>query len=125
MGTKNKVWRDIDDVVKASYVPDKYKGFDDIMKEIPNHSKSNTKVIYRRKEFVILKARDGFIVVNTKSKYDFKHTHTNNYAYAKSIIDLCIRKKMPDKPTKRLVESLQRVSLDKVYVSKLDRIKEG
>ena len=123
MTNRGKVWVDIDKVVKASSVSDNLKGYDKVMREIPKHSKDNTKVIYRRKEYIILKARDNFIVVNTKSKMEFKHTHTNNFNYAKSLIDLCVRNKIPQKPNKRTVESLQRLSMDKSYLKKLEGLK--
>lgn len=123
MTKKGKVWVDIDNVLKASIVTGDLKGYDRVMKEVPKHSKDNSKVIYRRKEFIILKCRNDFVVVNTKSKMDFKHTHVNNFSYAKSLIDLVVRKKLPNRPNKRTVESLIRLSMDKSYLKKLEGLR--
>ena len=105
-----------------------------IMTEKPNFNKSiqrnikdnsdqgkrnNSQMIYRKKNFIILKAKNSFIVYNKKKKFKEGHTHTNNYNYAKSLIDLCVRKKMPRRPQKRIMESLKRLTNDYKYLEQL------
>ena len=107
-----------------------------IMTEKPNFNKSiqnnisyksyqnksnNSQTIYRKKNFIILKTSNSFIVYNKKKRFKEGHTHTNNYNYAKSLIDLCIRKKMPRRPQKRIMESLKRLTNDYKYLEKLEK----
>lgn len=110
-----------------------------IMTEKPNFDKSiqknikdkldlnkrnNSQTIYRKKNFIILKTKNSFIVYNKKKKFKEGHTHTNNYNYAKSLIDLCIRKKLPRRPQKRIMESLKRLTNDYKYLEKLKEFEE-
>lgn len=110
-----------------------------IMTEKPNFNKSiqknikdkpdlnkrnNSQTIYRKKNFIILKTKNSFIVYNKKKKFKEGHTHTNNYNYAKSLIDLCIRKKLPRRPQKRIMESLKRLTNDYKYLEKLKEFEE-
>ncbi|MFR2777149.1 MAG: hypothetical protein ACLTA8_01845 [Intestinibacter bartlettii] len=47
------------------------------------------------------------------------HTHIHNYNKAKSIIDLAVRKKLPNTPRKWEIESLIRIVKDKEYKKQL------
>lgn len=88
-----------------------------------NH-KENSKVIFRKKNFIILELKKNrYIVLNKKKKFKDGHTHTNNYNYAKSLIDLCVRRKLPRKPQKRIMESLKRLSNDEKYLKELEKFK--
>ena len=51
--------------------------------------------IYERKEYIILKVRKGYIVYNTKKKFENGHTHIQSFEMSKTIIDNNIRKKRP------------------------------
>lgn len=112
-----KVWKELD--LEASDIKGDF--YDNIMREKPNfnHSACNSKVIYRRKNFIIISTGKGFVVHNKKYDFQDAHTHCNNFNYAKSIIDLSVRKKLPQKFNKHLIESLIRVNRDKIYLDKL------
>ena len=88
------------------------------------NKRNNSQTIYRKKNFIILKTKNSFIVYNKKKKFKEGHTHTNNYNYAKSLIDLCIRKKLPRRPQKRIMESLKRLTNDYKYLEKLKEFEE-
>ena len=84
----------------------------------------NSKVIFRKKNFIILELKKNtYIVLNKKKRFKEGHTHTNNFNYAKSLIDLCVRRKLPRKPQKRIMESLKRLSNDEKYLKELDKFK--
>ncbi|HSQ88384.1 hypothetical protein, partial [Romboutsia sp.] len=107
--------------LKACDINNKYKR---MMEEKPNFNKAdNSKVIYRRKSFIILSTGKGFIIHNKKYEFESCHCHVNNFSYAKSIIDLSVRKKMPNRPTKRLIESLIRVNRNSKYIEELEKLK--
>lgn len=76
--------------------------------------------IYRRKEYIIFRVKNGFVVQNTKKEFSEGHTHIKNYNMAKKLIDFAIKKEMP-KNTKNtyILESLYRISNDKDYKEKL------
>ena len=80
--------------------------------------------IYQRKEYSIYKVSNGYIVHNTKKMFKEGHTHVNNYFKAKSIIDLAIRKKVPEKINKWEVESLIRITNDNAYRNRLRSLLE-
>ena len=62
-----KVYKDLNDL-EASDINNRYKR---IMEEKPNFDKrDNSKVVYRRKDYIILSTGKGFIVHN--KKYDFE-----------------------------------------------------
>lgn len=75
--------------------------------------------IYERKEYAIYKVKRGYIVHNTKKHFEEGHTHIHNYNKAKSIIDLAVRKKLPNTPRKWEIESLIRIVKDKEYKKQL------
>lgn len=75
--------------------------------------------IFQRKEYAIYKVKRGYIVHNTKKHFEEGHTHIHNYNKAKSIIDLAVRKKLPNTPRKWEIESLIRIVKDKEYKKQL------
>lgn len=112
-----KIYRDLNDLKASDINNNKYKR---MMQEKPNFNKrDNSKVVYRRKDYIILSTGKGFIIHNKKYDFEGCHTHVQDFSYAKSIIDLSVRKKMPNRPTKRLVESLIRVNRDNKYIEEL------
>lgn len=120
-----KVWKDIDEVMASTQLPDDLKGYRECMEEVPRHNKhnvDNNRVVYRRKEFIIITASGGFVVINKDKGFDKGHTHCNNFQYAKSLIDLSVRKRVPNKPNKYLIESLKRINKDKKYLMDLERV---
>lgn len=118
-------WRDIDEVINISDLRNDLSLYKNIMEEIPKHNKENVdnnKVVYRRKEFIIITASGGFVVINKDKGFDKGHTHCNNLQYAKSLIDLSVRKRVPNKPNKYSIESLKRINKDKKYLMNLERV---
>jgi hypothetical protein len=116
-----KVYKDLNDLEASDINNNKYKR---MMQEKPNFDKAdNSKVVYRRKDFIILSTGKGFIIHNKKYDFNDAHTHCNDFNFAKSIIDLSVRKKMPNRPTKRLIESLLRVNRDSKYIKELEKLR--
>ena len=75
--------------------------------------------IYQRKEYSIYRVGYGYIVHNTNKEFKNGHTHIYNYNKAKSIIDLAVRKKMPNTPRQWEIECLLRIVKDEKYKKKL------
>lgn len=70
------------------------------------------KVVKRIKEFVILKDRRGYVVVNTRGSYD-NHSHVKTEKTAELLINLINNRVVPNSPY--LIESARRVTLDESY----------
>ena len=82
--------------------------------------------IYKRREFNLYSAEDGYIIHNSKGEFSQHHTHINNYHTAKYLIDLAIHKSIPCKHiSSYLIESLIRISFDKNYIENLKRLKNS
>ena len=77
--------------------------------------------IYERKEFMIFKVKNGYIVYNAKKSFQEGHTHLKHFEAAKTAIDLVIRKKIPRSTHSYYLTSLIRISEDDSYI---DKIKE-
>ncbi len=75
--------------------------------------------IFQRKEYSIYRCSDGFVVHNTNKKFENGHTHIRSFKKAKSIVDLCIRKRLPDKPDIWEIESLMRLTRNNAYYNQL------
>ena len=69
--------------------------------------------------------KNGYIVHNTKKHFEEGHTHIHNYNKAKSIIDLAVRKKLPNTPRAWEIESLIRIVKDKKYKDRLRSLLEA
>lgn len=78
--------------------------------------------IYERKEYIILKVKKGYIVYNTKKKFENGHTHIQSFEMSKTIIDNSIRKKRPKTNNLYLIESHIRISNDSKYKQVLEEI---
>ena len=116
-----KKYRDADEVIKATIeVPKDLYLYESLMKEVPNFNKSfGAKKIFQRKEYSIYRVKDGFIIHNTNGNFKNHHTHVRSFNKAKSIVDLCIRKKIPNTPRKWEIESLMRLTRNNAYYNKL------
>lgn len=112
---------DIDKVIKPTIeVDEKLWKFEELMREKPNWDKSEgAKRIFQRKEYSIYKVRQGYIVHNTNKEFSKGHTHVQSFNKAKSIVDLCVRKKLPNTPRRWEIESLMRVTNNNTYGNKL------
>lgn len=75
--------------------------------------------IRSHKEFVIIKANEGYIVYNTKKPFKHGHTHLNNFNAAISAVKLAEHRELPRNRSKYFIESLVRISRDKEYIERL------
>lgn len=81
--------------------------------------------IYRNKQFNVYQYGREYIIHNTNGEFSEHHTHINNYKTAKFLINLALHKSVPKKPiSEYLIDSLIRISTDKVYINKLERLKK-
>ena len=103
------------------------KQYEKLMSEIPNFNKrkDNSIIIYRRGDYIIIKTKKkSYIVINKKKSFKQGHTHTKDFKYSKSLIDLAIRKKLPRKANKKVITSLIRISDDKNYIKNLEEYRK-
>lgn len=115
-----KKWMDADNFFKPTEIKQNQQKFKKLMQEKPNFvKKKGTKKVYTKKEFIILEVSRGYVIYNTNKKFENGHTHGRTFAYAKSLIDLAIRKKLPHSKDKQILISLERISTDKKYIQML------
>ena len=116
-----KRWKEVDEVIKPTIeVPKELWQLEEQMREIPNFNKNfGAKKIFQRKEYSIYRVKDGFIIHNTNLPFKGHHTHIRSFHKAKSLVDLCIRKKLPDTPRAWEIQSLLRISNNQTYKNKL------
>lgn len=79
-------------------------------------------IIYQKKEYVIFKACNGYVVYNQNKEFQEGHTHFKSFNKAKSCIDLALRFKVPSSESIRFLNSLCRISMDRDYISKLEEL---
>lgn len=127
----SKKFYEVDDILNEIEGKTKFTEIDEkyekIMSEIPNFNKrkDNSTVIYRRGNYIIIKTKKkSYIVINKKKSFKQGHTHTKDFKYSKSLIDLSIRKKLPRKANEKVITSLIRISDDKNYIQKLEEFKK-
>ncbi|MGL5766724.1 MAG: hypothetical protein ACRCX8_13895 [Sarcina sp.] len=117
-----KVWKDL----RFEEDIDTNKEFEKLMQQVPNFDKrEGLKKIYQENEYIILQAKRGFVVYNTKKNFDKGHTHLRSYNMSKTIIDNCIGKKRPRTNSEYLIQSHIRLSKDESYTKYLNEIKEA
>lgn len=80
-------------------------------------------VVYRNREFIIIRKYTGYIIINTKKEFKKGHTHIKNYNMAKTIINLVKANKEPKSKNKYIIDSLIRLSNNHEYIKKLEDIK--
>ena len=115
-----KRWVDANEIAKATVLDEELYKSDNLMKSKPNFDKSTgARKVYQRKEYAIYQVRNGYVVHNTKMKFEKGHTHVKSFSKAKSFIDLCVRKKMPNRPVKWEIDCLIRIMNDVEYRNKL------
>ena len=120
----DKILNEIEGKMKFTEID---KQYEKIMSEIPNFNKhkDNSIVIYRRRNYIIIKTKKkSYIVINKKKSFKQGHTHTKDFKYSKSLIDLAIRKKLPRKANKKVITSLIRISDDKNYIKNLEEYRK-
>jgi len=81
--------------------------------------------IYKRKHFNLYQYGNEYVIHNTKGEFSQHHSHLNNYKTAIFLINLALHKTLPKKPiSDYLIDSLIRISIDKDYTSKLQKMKK-
>lgn len=76
-------------------------------------------VVYRKKNFNIYSAGDGYIIHNTRCEFSQSHTHINNFKTAKYLVDLAIHRSIPHHLHHYFLVSLYRLSDDEEYTRKI------
>ena len=127
----SKKFYEADDILNQIEGKEKFteidKQYGKLMSEIPNFNKrkDNSIIIYRRGDYIIIKTKKkSYIVINKKKSFKQGHTHTKDFKYSKSLIDLAIRKKLPRKANKKVITSLIRISDDKNYIKNLEEYRK-
>lgn len=78
--------------------------------------------VYSKKEYIVIKMKSGFIVINTTKDFNNGHTHIRNFQTAKYLIDLSIHKSIPHHLDNYLLNSLLRLTNDSSYQIKIDEL---
>lgn len=124
---KKKKWIDANEI--AEYMPDideELWQYETLMKEKPNFDKSpGARKVFQRKEYSIYRAKQGYIIHNTNKRFEEGHSHVASFKKAKSLIDLAMRKKLPNTPRKWELESLMRITNNNTYYNKLRDLYES
>lgn len=81
--------------------------------------------VYQKREYIILRAKTGYIVYNTNKIFKEGHTHLKSFNMAKTLIDNCIKHKYPKTNNLYLIQSHIRVTDDSKYKQLLEEIKEA
>lgn len=112
----SKVWKDIDIVLKEN--GECKSRFKKLMEEKPNFNKRvDDNMIYSKNEYIIKKVCNDFLIINTNKEFRHGHTHVKSFKMAKTIIDNCIRKRIPKTSSLYLLDSHVRLSNDKKYIT--------
>lgn len=77
--------------------------------------------VYSKANFNIYSDSKAYIVHNRNKEFSKGHTHLYNFKTAKYIIDLASHKTVPNHLNKYLLESIIRITDDKVYADKIRR----
>lgn len=77
-------------------------------------------VIYARGNFVMVRKRYGFIVINTKKPFKTGHTHVRSEYVGRVIIDNVRKGVLPKSHNTKLIVSHIRVSKDREYIRQLE-----
>ena len=80
--------------------------------------------IYEKKEFMIFQVKQGYIVYNTKKRFQEGHTHLKHFEAAKTAIDLVLNRKIPRSTHGYYLTSLIRLSEDDWYINKIYELLE-
>ena len=82
--------------------------------------------MYRDKNFNIYAGEnDTYIIHNTRKKFQEGHTHLRNFKTCKYIIDIAKHKSIPRTFSKRIIDSIIRISDDETYIKKLTHYKNN
>lgn len=79
-------------------------------------------VIYSKKNYCIIMARNGFVIYNTNKKFKDGHTHIKSFKMAKTLIDCAIHLQTPKTRNPYLLHSLVRISEDESYKAMIQEL---
>lgn len=84
-------------------------------------------LIFTKKNFKVFysKEHNNYVVYNMKKEWDNGHTHLQKYDQTLFAIDCVTKGKIPKKTNKYFLISLVRLSKDKRYIEKLQKIIDG
>ena len=94
------------------------------MREAPNTNHSAERKVYQRKEYIIIKIKKDFIIINTNKKFDTGHVRVKDFKKAKSLIDLAVRNKLPNRTLAWEIKKLIIISDNKDYINELNCLLE-
>lgn len=122
-----KKWYGIEKLVdKEINIPNDLWQYEEAMRGIPNHDKTDgAKKVYSRKEYIVLAVKKGYIIYNTLKPFEKSHTHLRSFNIAKTIIENCINKRTPKTNNLYLLESHIRISTDKKYIKLVEELIEA
>lgn len=83
------------------------------------------KRIYKKRSFIIYRVNDGYIVHNTEKSFPEGHTHISNLNTAKRMINVSIRKELPNRLSDYLLESLLRMASDADFKSSIENMRKN
>lgn len=121
-----KVWKDLNKLIdEEANMPKELWSYQEMMQTIPNFDKTDgAKRVYSRKEYIILAVKKGYVVYNTSKEFEMGHSHIYGFDVAKTVIDNCIRKKMPKTRNLYLLSSHVRISNDDKYIRLVEELIE-
>ncbi len=79
-------------------------------------------VIFKKKNYVIIRVRNGFIVYNLDKAFEEGHTHLTSFGSAKYLINLALSHSIPYHLDKYRLTSLVRISDDSTYQEKVQTL---
>ena len=78
--------------------------------------------IFRRGRFIIFQVGHEYIAVNQDKVFKHGHTHVQSFKQAEYLVNMSIRKKVPNHLSPYLLTSLVRLSNDELYTEKLEAL---
>lgn len=82
----------------------------------------HTHKVYENSTFIILQSRSGFVLINKRKPFGKGHSHINNFNTCKRLMRLSRKCEVPNNLHPYLLQSLKRISSNKEYLEKLDKI---
>lgn len=79
-------------------------------------------IVFRRKQYVLIKKRDYYMVVNTYKEFSDGHTHIQSKDVGVIMIKNLVEGKLPETRNVHLLESYLRVASDKKYKQQIIRL---
>ena len=106
-------------------IPKELQKDSSMMKSAPNLDNTHgAKRVYSRKEYIILAVKKGYVVYNISKPFSKGHSHIYGFNVAKTVIDNCIRKKIPKTRNLYLLSSHIRISTDDKYINMIEELIE-